>query len=103
MTALRVLVVDDEALARLRLRSLVAECPSPAAVVAGEAANAAQALAWLAANECDVVLLDIRMPGRDGLQLAEDLRALRGRRRWCSSPRTPTTRSRPSTCTRWTT
>jgi two-component system response regulator AlgR len=73
MTALRVLVVDDEALARLRLCSLVAECPSPAAVVAGEAANAAQAMAWLAANDCDLVLLDIRMPGRDGLQLAEDL------------------------------
>ena len=76
MTALRVLVVDDEELARLRLRSLVAECPSPVAVVAGEAANATQALAWLAANECDLVLLDIRMPGRDGLHLAEDLARL---------------------------
>ena len=42
--ALRVLVVDDEELARLRLRSLVGECPSPQAGVAGEAANAAQAL-----------------------------------------------------------
>ena len=70
---LRVLVVDDEELARLRLRSLVGECPSPAAAVAGEAANAMQALAWLAAAECDVVLLDIRMPGRDGMQLAAEL------------------------------
>jgi two-component system response regulator AlgR len=71
--ALRVLVVDDEELARLRLRSLVGECPAPQAGVAGEAANAAQALAWLAANDCDVVLLDIRMPGSDGLQLAAEL------------------------------
>ena len=70
---LRVLVVDDEELARVRLRSLVADCPSPAATVVGEAANATQTLAWLAAGECDVVLLDIRMPGRDGLQLAAEL------------------------------
>ena len=70
---LRVLVVDDEDLARVRLRSLVADCPLPAATVVGEAANATQTLAWLAAGECDVVLLDIRMPGRDGLQLAAEL------------------------------
>lgn len=74
---LRVLLVDDEELARLRLRGLVADCAAPAAVVAGEAAHAAQALAWLAANDCDLVLLDIHMPGRDGLQLADELR-LRG-------------------------
>jgi two-component system response regulator AlgR len=70
---LRLLLVDDEELARLRLRSLVEECPSPRASVVGEAANAAQALAWLAANECDALLLDIGMPGRDGLQLAAEL------------------------------
>ena len=38
---LRVLVVDDEELARMRLKSLVAECGEPSAVVVGEAANAA--------------------------------------------------------------
>jgi two-component system, LytTR family, response regulator AlgR len=72
--ALRLLLVDDEELARLRLRSLVEECPAPAARVVGEAANAAQALAWLAAHDCDALLLDIGMPGRDGLQLAAELR-----------------------------
>jgi two-component system, LytTR family, response regulator AlgR len=72
--ALRVLLVDDEELARMRLRSLVAECASPLAVVAGEAANAGGALAWLAANDCDLVLLDIRMPGSDGLQLAAQIK-----------------------------
>ena len=71
---LRVLLVDDEDLARLRLRSLVAECPAPRAAVLGEAANAAQALAWLAQHECDLVLLDIHMPGLDGMQLAARLR-----------------------------
>lgn len=71
---LRVLVVDDEALARLRLRSLVAECSSPAAQVVGEAANAEEAVAWLAADRCDLVLLDIHMPGLDGMGLAKRLR-----------------------------
>jgi two-component system response regulator AlgR len=71
---LRVLVVDDEALARLRLRSLVAECSSPAAQVVGEAANADQAIAWLATDRCDLVLLDIHMPGLDGMGLAQRLR-----------------------------
>ncbi len=70
---LRVLVVDDEELARMRLRSLLEECPSPRVVVAGEAANATQALVWLATHECDLLLLDIRMPGPDGLQLAAEL------------------------------
>ncbi len=73
---LRILLVDDEELARLRLRSLVEECPAPKAAVAGEAANATQALVWLAAHECDLLLLDIGMPGRDGLQLAAELKAL---------------------------
>jgi two-component system response regulator AlgR len=71
---LRVLVVDDEELARLRLKSLVAECGDPAAVVVGEAANAAQALVWLATRNCDLLLLDVQMPGRDGTQLAAELR-----------------------------
>ncbi len=72
--ALRVLVVDDEELARLRLRSLVAECTEPRCSVVGEAANSAQALVWMATRECDLVLLDVQMPGRDGTQLAAELR-----------------------------
>jgi len=75
MNRLRVLIVDDEDLARLRMRSLLADCASPAAEVAGEAGSAAEALHWLAGNVADLVLLDINMPGLDGLQLAERLRA----------------------------
>jgi two-component system response regulator AlgR len=73
-TPLRVLVVDDEELARMRLKSLVGECGEPSAVVVGEAANAAQALVWLATRSCDLLLLDVQMPGRDGTQLAAELR-----------------------------
>jgi two-component system response regulator AlgR len=71
-----VLLVDDEELARLRLRGLVHDCVEPKAGVVGEAANALQALAWLAGHECDVVLLDVQMPGRDGTQLAAELKRL---------------------------
>ena len=72
--SLRILIVDDEELARLRLRALVGDCADPKSSVVGEAGNAAQALVWLATNECDLLLLDVRMPGRDGVQLAEELR-----------------------------
>ena len=75
-TALKVLLVDDEELARLRLRGLVNDCTEPRAEVVGEAANAGQALAWLAEHACDLLLLDVQMPGRDGMQLAAELRQL---------------------------
>jgi two-component system response regulator AlgR len=73
---LRVLLVDDEPLARLRLRTLLESIPEPPAVVAGEAADTEHALLWLRDAQADVLLLDIRMPGRNGLQLASALREL---------------------------
>lgn len=73
---LRVLVVDDETLARSRLRTLLGDCRAPVARVVGEAANAADALARLQHTPVDVVLLDIHMPGMDGLALARLLASL---------------------------
>ena len=73
---IRVLLVDDEDFARLRLRGLVHDCVEPKASVVGEAANATQALAWLAEQGCDLVLLDVQMPGRAGTQLAAELKRL---------------------------
>jgi len=73
---MKVLIVDDEELARMRLRSLVESLPELGAQVIGEAANADEALMMLRAEFADVVLLDIRMPGRDGLRLAAALRKL---------------------------
>ncbi len=74
--ALKMLLVDDEPLARSRLRTLLAECHSPATEVAAEAGNAAQAMEHLRRQTFDAVLLDIHMPGADGLALAGVLRSL---------------------------
>jgi two-component system response regulator AlgR len=73
---LNVLVVDDEALARSRLRTLLGDCTAPAATVAAEAANAVQAMTALQREKFDLVLLDIRMPGVDGMTLARTIAAL---------------------------
>ena len=72
---LQVLIVDDEPLARARLRTLLADCRAPAALAAAEAGSAAQAMALVQHQHFDVALLDIHMPGADGLQLAAALRA----------------------------
>jgi two-component system response regulator AlgR len=73
---LKVLIVDDEALARARLRTLLGDCTAPAASVEAEAANATQAIEWLRRQQVDVALIDIHMPGADGLTLARTLRTL---------------------------
>jgi two-component system response regulator AlgR len=73
---LKVLLVDDEPLARSRLRTLLAECSAPGVEVGAEAANAAQAMEHLRRQAFDAVLLDIHMPGADGLALASVLRGL---------------------------
>ncbi|MBI5279409.1 MAG: response regulator transcription factor [Burkholderiales bacterium] len=73
---MQVLVVDDEPLARSRLRTLLADCAWPAAAVAADAANATQAMEQLRRSTFDAVLLDIHMPGADGLALAQAIRTL---------------------------
>jgi two-component system response regulator AlgR len=73
---LQALVVDDEALARSRMRTLLGDCNAPAVSLQGEAANATEAVELLRRQSFDLVLLDIRMPGADGLTLARTLGAL---------------------------
>ena len=71
---MQVLLVDDEPLARMRLRALLQDCGDPATEVIGEAADAAAAQALLRDKACDLLLLDIGLPGTDGMQLAGALR-----------------------------
>lgn len=71
---MRVLVVDDEKPARDRLRQILEDLNEHEVV--GEAANGEQALALAADLQPDVVLLDIRMPGVDGIETAHHLNAM---------------------------
>jgi two-component system response regulator AlgR len=75
--ALRVFIVDDEPPARNRLRDLLNDCSQQLALeVVGEAGNGQEALDKLAGVTADVVLLDIRMPQMDGIELAQHLNKL---------------------------
>jgi two-component system response regulator AlgR len=73
-TRLKVLIVDDEPPARERLRSLLAEIAD--VEVVGEAVSGQEALAHTHDLSPDVVLLDVRMPGMDGLEAARHLNVL---------------------------
>ncbi len=73
MTELRVLVVDDEPLAVERLELLLAH--SPGIAIVGTANDGEGALAIAEARAPDLVLLDIAMPGMDGIDVARALSA----------------------------
>ena len=68
---MRVVIVDDEPLARERLRRLLQEFPGYEVV--GEAGDGETALSVIDNEEPDLILLDIRMGGVDGLQVARQL------------------------------
>ncbi len=70
---LRVLIVDDEAPARNRLRDLLSDLNESLPVAVLEAATPREALEIAANGLVDVALLDIRMPGMDGIELAGHL------------------------------
>jgi len=72
---MKILLVDDEAPARERLRRLIEELGDGYSVV-GEAANGDQALATARETDVDVVLLDQKMPGLSGLETAAALEEL---------------------------
>jgi len=71
--SIRAIVVDDEPLARDELRFMLGECEG--VEVIGEARNAAEAQELCQAEQPDVAFLDLRMPGPDGVVLAETLMA----------------------------
>lgn len=71
----RILIVDDHPMTRQGLVTLIEHQPDWA--VCFEAQNAEQALEAIAKTKPDLVLADISLPGKSGLELIKDIRALR--------------------------
>jgi len=76
---INVVVVDDHAVVREGLKRIISE--NPGMTVSGEAGDGYEAMSVVKANPCDVVLLDITMPNRNGLDVLKQIRA--------ESPRLP--------------
>jgi two-component system, NarL family, invasion response regulator UvrY len=69
---LRILVVDDHAVVREGLKRIIDDAPGMKVVA--EAGDPAQALVQLESGPCDVVVLDLDLPGRGGLALLHDIK-----------------------------
>lgn len=70
---INVVIADDHSIVRRGFRQVMEE--EPDIRVVGEAADGPQLLAWLRQGHCDIVVLDLSMPGQSGIDLLEDLRA----------------------------
>jgi two-component system invasion response regulator UvrY len=72
---IRILIADDHAIVRAGLKQFIAD--EQDMVVAGEAADGMETLAFVRTGECDVVLLDISMPGKNGIDTLRQLKRSR--------------------------
>ncbi|MGL5888443.1 MAG: LytR/AlgR family response regulator transcription factor, partial [Bacteroidia bacterium] len=68
---MKVLIVDDERLARQELKSLISTYPG--IEIAGECGDAVSAIEMIHQVKPDVVFLDIQMPGKNGFELLEEI------------------------------
>ena len=72
---LRILLVDDHEIVRLGLKALLSRYPH--FEVVAEARDAQEAIDMLLRHEPDIVVMDIRLPGRNGIEATQDVLALR--------------------------
>ncbi|RII27118.1 MAG: DNA-binding response regulator [Geobacter sp.] len=68
---IKILIADDHAIVRKGLKQILDE--EPDMVVVDECSNGSELLAKIGALECNLILLDISMPGRNGLEILEQL------------------------------
>lgn len=71
---MKILIIDDEQLARERLHQVIGELGVASAIIEGS--NGAQALDICQSEQPDIILLDIRMPGMDGIEAAKHIMKL---------------------------
>ena len=69
---IRIFIADDHAVVREGLKHILSEMPD--VLVAGEAGNGQEVLEKVGRKDYDLILLDIAMPGRDGLEILKDLK-----------------------------
>ncbi len=69
---IKILIADDHAIVREGLKQIISETPDMAVVA--EASNGEDVLEKVSANKYDVILLDISMPGRSGLDILRQLK-----------------------------
>ncbi len=71
---INVVIVDDHSIVRRGFRQIIEETQDIRVVA--EVADGPALLAWLRQGRCDIVVLDLSMPGQNGLELLEELRSL---------------------------
>jgi len=67
----RVLIADDHGIVRAGLRVVLERAPD--LTIAGEAADGREAVEWMASHEADVVVMDVAMPGLNGIEAAAQI------------------------------
>jgi len=70
---IRVFIIDDHPIVRKGIQETIMAAPDM--TVAGEAANGEQGLSWLNGNSCDVLILDLSLPGMHGLEVLERVKS----------------------------
>jgi two-component system, NarL family, invasion response regulator UvrY len=71
----RILIADDHPIVRTGIKQIIAE--DPCINLVGEASNTGEVIDFLWKNDCDLVLLDIGMPGRSGLDIIGEIKQIR--------------------------
>lgn len=72
---IRIFIVDDHEIIREGLKKILKD--EPDIIVVGEAQDGDEAVRKIKISNCDIVLLDMNMPGKSGLELIADLKAMR--------------------------
>ena len=72
---IKVFIVDDHEIIREGLKMILKEASD--LVVVGEAQDGVEALKKIRTTDCDVIVLDMNMPGRSGIELLADIKELR--------------------------
>jgi two-component system invasion response regulator UvrY len=72
---IKILIVDDHAIVREGLKQILSVTPDM--IVTAEAANGTEALDRISQNDLDLVILDIGMPGKSGLDILKEIKSLR--------------------------